>query len=78
MLAQPELAAAKETIGRLIESYERFLGNTDASEDELVARFLDREEKKKYWESAFEFGDSVFAVLNAIGNGNHFHRLLVV
>jgi len=78
MLVQPELAAARQTIEKLIEVYERFLANTDASENELVAKFLDKEKKKEYWDSAFEFGDSIFAVINAIGSGNRFHRLLVV
>lgn len=78
MLAQPELKGAAETIEKLVQGYQRFLENTDASEDELVARFLDKQRKKEYWASAFEFGDLVFAVFNAIGNGNRFHRLLVV
>jgi len=78
MLSQPELADAKQTIVRLLEGYERFLANTDTSESELIARFLDKNKKKEYWDSAFEFGDSVFAAFNAIGNGNRFHRLLVV
>ena len=78
MLSQPELADAKETIGKLIGGYERFLGNTDASEDELVTRFLDKRRKKEYSDSAFEFGDLVFAVFNNVGSGNRFHRLLVV
>lgn len=78
LLVQPELAAARQTIEKLIEVYERFLANTDASENELVAKFLDKEKKKEYWDSAFEFGDSIFAVINAIGSGNRFHRLLVV
>lgn len=78
MLAQPELKDARETIQKLIEGYERFLSNTDASETELVARFLDKEKKKEYWDSAFEFGDLVFAAFKVIGNNNRFHRLLVV
>jgi predicted nucleotidyltransferase len=78
MLAQPELAHAKETIGKLVAGYERFLANTEVSEEELVARFLDKQKKKEYWDSVFEFGDLVFAVFNAVGNGNRFHRLLVV
>jgi predicted nucleotidyltransferase len=78
MLAQPELAGARRTIGKLVDGYERFLANTDVSEDELVARFLDKKKKQEYWDSAFEFGDLVFAVFNDVGSGNRFHRLLVV
>lgn len=78
MLSQPELKHADARIKGLIDGYERFLANTDMSEDKLVALFLDKERRKKYSESAFEFGDLVFAVFNAIGNGNRFHRLLVV
>jgi predicted nucleotidyltransferase len=78
MIAQPELTGAKETIRKLVEGYERFLANTEASEDALVARFLDKRKKKEYWDSAFEFGDLVFAVFNQVGSGNRFHRLLVV
>jgi predicted nucleotidyltransferase len=78
MLAQPELTGARQTIGKLIEGYERFLANTDASEDELVARFMDKRKKKEYWDSAFDFGDLVFDVFNNVGSGNRFHRLLVV
>jgi predicted nucleotidyltransferase len=78
MLSQPELDAATGTIKKLLEGYERFLANTDKSEEELVALFLNRQKKREYWESAFEFGDLVFEVFNAVGNGNRFHRLLVV
>lgn len=78
MLSQPELKEASQTIRQLIEGYERFLAKTEVSEGELVARFLDKETKKSYSASAFEFGDLVFAVFNAIGRGSRFHRLLVV
>ena len=78
MLSQPELKEASQTISQLIEGYERFLAKTEVSEAELVARFLDKETKKSYSASAFEFGDLVFAVFNAIGRGSRFHRLLVV
>lgn len=72
------MADARQTVEDLLASYERFLANTDASEDELVSRFLDKQTKRKYWESAFELGDLVFAAFNKIGKGNRFHRLLVV
>jgi predicted nucleotidyltransferase len=78
MIAQPELTGAKNTIGKLMDGYERFLARTDASEDELVAIFMDKRKKEDYMASAFEFGDLVFAVFNEVGRGSRFHRLLVV
>jgi len=78
LLSQAELSGAVETIKKLVQAYERFLANTDASEAELVARFLDKSKKKEYWESASEFGDLIFATFNLIGNNNRLHRLLVV
>jgi hypothetical protein len=47
MLVQPELANARETLGKLIAGYERFLANTDASEDEMAARFLDKRRSRR-------------------------------
>jgi len=78
MLSQPELKEARPTLEKLIEAYERFLSNTDASEDELVEKFLNKNIKKQYWESSFEFGDLIFQAFSLIGNNNRFHRLLVV
>jgi predicted nucleotidyltransferase len=78
MLAQPEPSNAADSIRILVECYEQFLENTAASEDALVARLLDKEKSRKYFESQFRFGDGVFKVFNAIGNNNRFHRLLVV
>ncbi len=78
LLLQAELASAKATVAKLINGYERFLIKTAAPENDLVARFLDKQVKKEYWGSAFEFGDLVFQAFSAIGNNNRFHRLLVV
>ena len=78
MISQPELKEASTTLEKLIAAYERFLSNTDASEEDLVERFLDKNIKKLYWESSFEFGDLIFQAFSLIGNNNRFHRLLVV
>lgn len=78
MIAQSELINARSTLEGLVGAYERFLSNTDASEDEMVEKFLDKNIKKKYWESSFEFGDLIFQAFSLIGNNNRFHRLLVV
>ena len=78
MLVQPELRDAADLIRTLLEGYEKFLSKTDAREDDLVARLLDKEEAKKYFESQFLFGNGIFELFNAIGGNNRFHRLLVV
>ena len=73
-----------ETIERdatlLLTLYERFLEKTARDEDELVARFADRDEHRQYMEQARELGDQVFALLRALGDGPGFpfYRLLVV
>ena len=78
LISQPDLETARSTLEKLIAAYERFLANTDASEDELVEKFLDKNIKKQYWESSFEFGDLIFKAFTLIGQNNRFHRLLVV
>jgi predicted nucleotidyltransferase len=73
-----DLAAAKPTIVRLLDQYERFLEATNAAEKDLIERFMDRKLSHEYLNAAYQFGDLVFEALNRIGNGNRFHRLLVV
>lgn len=78
ILAQPSLGNAHDEIRKLLLHYESFLASTDASENELVQRFLDKKRSQEYFQSASIFGDLVFQVLDAIGRKNRFHRLLVV
>jgi predicted nucleotidyltransferase len=78
LLTQNHIAAAHEPVRELLEHYERFLAATDYSEKELVGRFLDAEKSKEYSFSANELGDLTFKALELIGQGNPFHRLLVV
>jgi predicted nucleotidyltransferase len=75
---QSEVVPARPKLEELLALYEEFLVRTDASEDELVERFMDEAKRKEYFESASRFGDLVFEVLEAFGGGNRFHRLLVV
>ena len=78
MLRQPEISSAADLIRTLLEYYENFLRNTDAREDDLVAKLLDKEEAKKYFQSQFLFGNGIFELFNVIGSNNRLHRLLVV
>ena len=78
MLTQGSLVEAHPKLKQLIQLYERFLESTASSEADLIAKFLDKEEGKKYLSSAYQFGDVMFETLNLIGKGSLFHRLLVV
>ncbi|MGA7761235.1 MAG: nucleotidyltransferase domain-containing protein [Candidatus Binataceae bacterium] len=78
LLTQSHIAAAHQPVRELLEHYERFLAATDYSEKELVVRFLDAEKSKEYSLSANELGNLTFKALELIGQGNPFHRLLVV
>jgi predicted nucleotidyltransferase len=78
MLAQGDLSDSHPTIKQLIGVYENFLQQSDASEEEMVKRFMDKDKTKTYFESAYRFGDLMFEALSAVGQKNRFHRLLVV
>lgn len=75
---QPEVGTASLKLEELLALYEEFLVRTDASEEELVLRFMDEAKRKECFESASRFGDLIFEVLQGFGGGNRFHRLLVV
>ena len=75
---QPYLAEAHPAVIQLLDRYERFLKTTNAEESELIGRFLDKDTNRTYMNAAYEFGDFVFEALNHIGDGNRFHRLLIV
>ena len=68
---------ARPSIEKLLDQYEKFLVATNASEAELISRFLDKERRREYAQSESDFGDSMFGALNKIGQGGRFHRLLV-
>lgn len=78
MLSQPSLASAHPALEKLTSGYEVFLSNTDVPEDELILQFTDKQRRQEYFVSARQFGNLVFELLNIVGEGNSFHRLLVV
>lgn len=78
LLDRPELKHAHDTIKKLLDQYEKFLRTTNATEDELISEFANKETSKAKMGAAYKFGDLVFEVLTQIGRGNLFHRLLVV
>ena len=78
LLEQPDLSRAHATLKQLLEQYERFLTMTNAQEDHLVQTFKNKGRSQALMADAHTFGDLVFETLTSIGNGNRFHRLLVV
>ncbi len=78
ILLQSELADAHEKTRQIIAQYEQFLTQTAIPERELIDRFLDKDTTRRYFQSAYNFGDSVFELLDVIGKKNRFYRLLVV
>jgi hypothetical protein len=73
-----DFGSDKDLLGNLLGAHERFLVNTDASEDDLVKRFMDSAVSKKYYAEANEFGDLVWQLLDGTGKGTRLHRLLLV
>ena len=78
LLGQEAAAPAHETVKGLLEHYEGFLTATDAPEEDLLRRFLDREESVRRFESANKFGDLMFETIELLGQKSRLHRVLVV
>ncbi len=73
-----QLNGARETIKELMEQYEAFLEATNVPEEELIDRFLDKEQRQKYRTDASKFGNLMFNILEKVGGDTDFYRLLVV
>ncbi len=78
LLLQDFAAPASGTIKELLAQYEEFLSVTNAKEDQLIERFLDKGTSTRLINAANVFGDSIFKLLTSLGQGSRFHRLLVV
>lgn len=65
-------------VENLTQQYEQFLVLTNFSEPELVKRFSDPESYKAYKDSAYDFGNTMYSVVNLVGAGNLFHRILTI
>lgn len=78
LTSQPYLGAAHAPLKELLHQYEIFLRTTNVNKDELVQSFMDKATSQLHMGEAYTFGDLMFKALTTIGNGNRFHRLLVV
>lgn len=76
LVAETEPVAARQKLMNLIARYEEFLTATERDEDELTALIM--EKGTAPFPNQYEFGDSMFEVMDLIGQRTRFHRLLVV
>lgn len=65
-------------ISQILERYEQFLDETDRSERELVALFMERESTKAFTGKAHKVGDAVAGLLQKMGADNELYRYLIV
>ena len=72
------LPDASEDVARVKKSYEDFLANTSAPEDDLIRRIIQDGGKVTLPGSNPFLSETVFELINTIGNGNRLHRLMVV
>lgn len=78
LLAQKNTASATENIKTLQSSYAAFLENTEMPEEDLVNKFMNAEYSRERYKEALAFGSEMFSVLERIGSGQVFYRMLVV
>jgi len=69
---------AVDSKAKVVGCYEKFLVETDASEDELIERFMDSQRSRDYSNDARLMGDAVHDLLRFVGADSRFYRLLVV
>lgn len=78
LMKQSHLAKAHSPVEKLLNQYDEFLRRTDASEEHLEEIFKDKTQYDVLFKVGNELGAYVLEALNAIGEGNIFHRLLIV
>ena len=78
LLEQSHLAKAHSALSKLMNQYDEFLRRTNAPEEQLEEIFKDKAQYDVLFKVGNELGAYVLQALNAIGEGNIFHRLLIV
>lgn len=62
----------------ILQQYDSFLEQTDASEQDLIARFQDPKKRATYNASAEKLADAVWKAMRGVGGESRFFRQLVV
>ncbi|MDX0660834.1 hypothetical protein GOD21_28250 [Sinorhizobium medicae] len=76
LLKEPSFSAVHDQTSELLEKYGDFLRRTDQPKETLKALF---ESNSKEWvQKSYDFGDTLFDVLSALGKDTKFFRLIVV
>jgi hypothetical protein len=78
LLKQDFLRQAHEGIQQLLLKYNTFLETTSISEKALAAQMADKTTWQLMKNNAYDFGDSMAAVLNEVGGATRLHRFIVV
>ena len=68
----------RDTLRKLLDQYEIFLGVTNTPEDELAKQFMDKSCYEKLLNQGNDFGKLILQALHEIGGDNDFHRIIVV
>lgn len=80
---EEESKDVSDLVEELLQEYETFLSTTDEAGEKLVLTFMDKSQSHSLLNSAYEFGDKVFDLMEVVGTEaggtkNRFYRLLVV
>jgi hypothetical protein len=62
----------------VLGAYEQFLDETNAKEEDLVARLQEPANRARMFQARDRFGELMFRALQLIGAQSVFHRMLVV
>ncbi len=72
------LSQGHDKTNELLKQYGEFLMGTDESEAELLERFKDPATRRARFAAANAFGDTMFELVELLGQKSRLHRLLVV
>ena len=72
------VSEANPHVGKIISHYEDFLNKTGQPEEKLLSIFLDKTAGRDFVADANNLGDLVANLIEAVGKGSKFYRMLIV
>lgn len=73
-----EIKGAHAAVDDVVSQYNKFLETTSISKTELAAKFADQTTSLALSLESYEFGEKIYGLLQAIGDGSRLHRILTV